>query len=45
MNMVNSGANGLQTCGRKGKKTPAALSGGKVTNIRKNRFVGEYHLR
>ena len=26
------------------KAPPHILSGGKVTNIRKNQFVGEYHL-
>ena len=26
------------------RKPPAAYSGGEVTNIRKNQFVGEYHL-
>jgi hypothetical protein len=27
------------------RKPPADFSGGEVTNIRKNQFVGEYHLR
>ena len=26
------------------RKPPAACSGGEVTNLRKNQFVGEYHL-
>lgn len=26
------------------RKTPRKTSGGKVTNFRKNQFVGEYHL-
>lgn len=26
------------------ERPPADLAGGEVTNLRKNRFVGEYHL-